>query len=323
MTWIIVIGILAAALAGGGGVAYASNDALPGDALYPVKTAIQDVELAFASDEAELGLRLTQLDINIDELEELEEEGRLDDMEEGVEEYVENFQQFLKLRERVSYEDAGTEDSINQRLQTQYQDLINLEEGVDEATEEGAQLKAQIRNCIQLTETGKIYGPQAAGEQSSGTGEGKPEGAGDGTGMGTNQNGEDNGQNGNNGNNGDGNNGGGSGDGNNGGQGGNGGGNGSGTNSGNLVLLDEKGCQITEEGELCAPEIVGYACTENGQGELSCTQEHPEYGYGAYLCEWMGGEEDAIMCKPEMPRDGHFGPAGPGNGNGGDENNKP
>ena len=93
---------------------------------------MQDIELAFASDEAEIDLRLAQLDINIDELEELEEEGRLDDMEEGVEEYVENFQTFLKLRERVGYEDAGTEDSINQRLQTQYQDLINLEDGLED-----------------------------------------------------------------------------------------------------------------------------------------------------------------------------------------------
>ncbi len=52
MTWLVVIATLITVLAGGGGVAYASTDSLPGDALYPVKMTIEDVQFQFANEEA-------------------------------------------------------------------------------------------------------------------------------------------------------------------------------------------------------------------------------------------------------------------------------
>ena len=50
MTWLIVIGMIVSFVGGGGGTVYASSSALPGDALYPVKTGIQDIRLFFSND---------------------------------------------------------------------------------------------------------------------------------------------------------------------------------------------------------------------------------------------------------------------------------
>lgn len=44
----IIVGVLIAALLGGGGVAYASQNSLPGDTLYPVKLVTEDLQTAIA-----------------------------------------------------------------------------------------------------------------------------------------------------------------------------------------------------------------------------------------------------------------------------------
>ena len=295
MTWIIVISLLATALAGGGGVAYAATDSLPGDALYPVKTALQDLNLAFASDEADVEILLDQMEGTIEELQTLAQKGRFDDMEEGIDEYVEDFIEFGQVRARAGYDDMHPEDSINQRLQDQYQALTNLQQKFKHSDK----MQQKLRTAAQLTETGMTYGPNDGGkpeETGAGTpngvgpagadengnkpedaGSNKPEDAGSGEGQGNSGNGQGNG--------------------------------------GNGQQLNEKGCRVSETGEeLCKPEDIGYVCTETEEGELICINDHPEYGYGAYLCEKMG--EEGIICKPEEPRDGQYGPAAPGSGPG-------
>ncbi len=143
MTWIIVISLLATALAGGSGVAYASTDALPGDTLYPVKTAIQDLELTFASDEADVDLLLDHMAENIQDMEKLAQQGRYDDIETGLDDYLNNIQEFTQTRTRVSYDDAGTDDSINQRLQIHTQALTNLQH----AAQDPGKTANQAANC--------------------------------------------------------------------------------------------------------------------------------------------------------------------------------
>ena len=49
MNWIVALFMAATVIFGGGAVAHASQDALPGDALYPLKTAIEQAELALAT----------------------------------------------------------------------------------------------------------------------------------------------------------------------------------------------------------------------------------------------------------------------------------
>lgn len=62
------------------GTAYASQSALPGDALYGVKTGIESVQLALASDEEDVSLQLAFLDRRVAEIEALVEKGRYDDL---------------------------------------------------------------------------------------------------------------------------------------------------------------------------------------------------------------------------------------------------
>lgn len=294
MTWIIVISILAAALAGGSGVAYAATESLPGDALYPMKTALQDLELAFAGDTGDVEIMLDQLESDIADLQDLAGKGRWDDIEDGIDEYVEDYIEFSRVRARVSYDTAHPEDSINLRLQDQYQALTNFQAKFQHSDK----VQQKLQTALQLTEVGNTYGPNDGGKpevtgepngvgpagadensnKPEDAGANKPEDSGQGNGQGNSGNGQ--------------------------------------SNPDNGQQLNEKGCRVSETGEeLCKPEDVGYVCIETEEGELVCINEHPEYGYGAYLCEKSG--DDEIICKPEDPRSGPWGQQGPGNGPGG------
>lgn len=303
MTWIIVISLLATALAGGGGVAYASTDALPGDTLYPVKTAIQDLELTFASDEADVNLLLDHMAENIQDMEKLAQQGRFEDIEAGLEDYLTNFQEFTQTRTRVSYEDAGSEDSINQRLQIHTQALTNLQQQLQ--TQE--KLQEKLQTAAQLTDTGNTYGPNDGGKpeepgEPNGAGPAEPGSKPDDAGNGNGQQGQADDP--------------GSGNG----QGqtddpgsGNGQGQTNDPGSGNSGGQGQ-GCLMTADGEICKPEDIGYVCTENEAGELDCKAEHPENGYGAYLCEKTG--DGSIICKPDNSGNGQGGDNGSGSGAG-------
>jgi len=193
MTWIIVLGIFVAALAGGGGAAYASADALPGDALYPIKTAIQNVELTFSGDTGDIDLLLGNMDGNIQELQLLLQLGRQDDMLVGLDHFQLKLKALNQVRSRVSYEDAGTEESLNDRIQTQLQLHTEQLEQIKLQTQDHIQLQEKLQLAIQLTNTGNTYGPNDGGQpdepgapNGAGPGEpvqeGKPEDAGSGQG---------------------------------------------------------------------------------------------------------------------------------------------
>lgn len=181
MTWIVILGILAAALAGGGGAAYASADALPGDALYPVKTGLQDLELAFSADETDIELLLGNMDGNLSELAQLAGLGRYVDMEAGLEEYQTNLMRLEQTRARINYEDAGTEEALQTRIQSQLMTHTALLEQLKLQTKDQIKLQEKLQQAIQLTETGKTYGPNDGGKpeepgQPNGAGPGEPQG---------------------------------------------------------------------------------------------------------------------------------------------------
>jgi hypothetical protein len=187
MTWIVILGILAAALAGGGGAAYASADALPGDALYPVKTGLQDLELAFSGDETDIELLLGNMDGNLSELAQLAGMGRYEDMEAGLEEYQTNLMRLEQTRTRINYEDAGAEDALQTRIQSQLMTHAALLEQLKLQTKDQIKLQEKLQQAIQLTETGKTYGPNEGGQpeepgQPNGAGPGEPQGTQTGTG---------------------------------------------------------------------------------------------------------------------------------------------
>lgn len=177
MTWIVVLGLLAAALAGGGGAVYASADALPGDGFYAVKTALQDLKLAFSDDLGDVDLLLADMDTNIQELQQLFQLGRHEDMLAGLEKYQEKLQILHQIRNRIGYDESGTDQSLNDRIQTRLQLHTRQLEQLQQQTQDQLQLQVRLQEAIQLTETGKTYGPNDGGQPEE---PGAPNGAGPG-----------------------------------------------------------------------------------------------------------------------------------------------
>jgi hypothetical protein len=177
MSWFIIVATVVSLVFGGSGVAYASTDALPGDGLYPVKTALQDLVLTFNGDEGDFELLLEYMDGNLAEMNQLLEQGRWDDIGIGLAEYQENLEKMVKTRTRLSYEDAHNEDALTVRLQQelheQSQELLKLQNQLQEKNK----LQNKVQEAIQQTDEGKTYGPFEGGKPEEG---GSPNGAGPG-----------------------------------------------------------------------------------------------------------------------------------------------
>jgi hypothetical protein len=182
MTWLMVIVAAVSVLLGGGGVAYASTDALPGDALYQVKSVVQDIELAFSGDEGDIDLLLGFMQDNLNGMGQLAGQGRWEDLEEGLDEYQENLEDLLQTRTRVSYEDAPSADALNNRIQTELHTQTQLLLQLQIKLQDQSKLQDKIQEAIQLTDQGNVYGPSDGGAPEEG---GSPNGAGPGEPQGT------------------------------------------------------------------------------------------------------------------------------------------
>lgn len=182
MSWLMIIVAAASLLLGGGGVAFASTDALPGDALYPMKTVIQDVELALSNDEGDIDLLLGYMQENIDSMNELAAQERWDDIEVGLQQYQGNLDEILQTRTRLAYLDAPSEEALLSRIQlelhSQSQELLQLQTRIQNQQK----LQEKIQEAIQQNDQGKEYGPSDGGAPEEG---GAPNGAGPGEPQGT------------------------------------------------------------------------------------------------------------------------------------------
>ena len=84
----IIIAIVLALSAVGGGTAYASQASLPGDALYPIKLGTEQVRMMLPGDDVAKAERaLSFAERRVDEMEALAKEGRPEDMALAVEKY--------------------------------------------------------------------------------------------------------------------------------------------------------------------------------------------------------------------------------------------
>lgn len=187
MNWLLIIGLMVGLIGGGGGAAYASSDSLPGDLLYPVKTGLQAVELAFSSDISDIDLLLENMTGNIQEMQQLALKQRYSDIITGLEEYEGNLQALTRTRARIAYDDAGSENSLNNRIQEQLQIHAQLLNQLREQTQEQTRLQERLQQAIQLTEQGHTYGPNDGGMPEepgspNGAGPGEPQGSQEGPG---------------------------------------------------------------------------------------------------------------------------------------------
>jgi len=83
MTWVVIVTTILSLISGAGAV-YASSDALPGDTLYPVKTWVEDVQLAIAPEDVDAGLLIRFAEHRVEEAIELIHEGRFKDLDKAA-----------------------------------------------------------------------------------------------------------------------------------------------------------------------------------------------------------------------------------------------
>ncbi len=114
--------ILVASLATGGGLVYASNGALPGDSLYPVKTSVEAARLTLAFSQAKaVTLRLEFSERRLDEIEALVNANRLAQVPGTLEAYT------AQVHAAITAVDAAGKDTTAQQVRGQAQDEIHAQ----------------------------------------------------------------------------------------------------------------------------------------------------------------------------------------------------
>lgn len=177
MSWLMVIVMAVSVLMGGGGVAFAASDALPGDALYPVRVTLQDVGLALSGDAGDIDLLLGYLQGDVEALEQLAEQARWADLEAGLQQYQGNLDALVKTRSRMAYLDAPSEEALNSRIQLELQTQVEALMQLQLRLRDQQKLQEKIQEAIQQSEQGNVYGPAEGGPPEEG---GEPNGAGPG-----------------------------------------------------------------------------------------------------------------------------------------------
>ena len=179
MNILAILAILAATALGGGGVVYASGDALPGDALYGVKTSAEDVQLALAGDAQDINLYNQFLAERTMEMSKLIEAERFDDLAGAAVRYEQN----LAAMVQTLLNDPLLCDMLMEQIQLAQQERLRTMTQLMEHTPEEAQTNLQqvLRAEAQQLSPGlgePGFGPgepgMGAGESESGQGEGKP-----------------------------------------------------------------------------------------------------------------------------------------------------
>jgi len=150
MTWIIIVTTLLSLLSGAGAV-YASGDALPGDVLYPVKTWVEGVQLAVATDDADTELLSKFSEYRVQEMVDLYEEGRFDDLDETVEGYQNLTQLLEQLMAEIQANDPDAALKLRTKLEQELQEHARIIEGLieDDSGEDGELDHVQLQEMLQ------------------------------------------------------------------------------------------------------------------------------------------------------------------------------
>lgn len=174
--------ILLLFLATGGGVAFASKGALPGDALYGAKGAVEDVQLALSGDEGDVELLNEFANERVAELQALAEEGRYEDIAAGAQSYQETNAEIGQAMRDLAEKDPEKAKELSADIAADHEDrtatLTGLLDQVPEAAQKGLQTAIEAGSPDHVgcppDDKGK---PESAGGQPENKG-GKPEDAG-------------------------------------------------------------------------------------------------------------------------------------------------
>lgn len=113
---LIAIVAVVALLLGGSRAVSASDDALPGDRLYPVKTTVEDVRLTFSTDPDDIQLYLQFTEVRVQEMERLVHAGRSDAVPLAARRFEDQVREAKDVLARVSARDGALAGTLNARF---------------------------------------------------------------------------------------------------------------------------------------------------------------------------------------------------------------
>ncbi len=159
-TFARILIVLAIAFGGTTATAFAAQDSLPSEALYPIKTLMEDVRLAFTSDpEAEVELLLQFSDERMEEIAALIDKGL--PVPDAVATQLQTHLHSA-LQECTQLDDAAllqVMEQIRTRTQEQLKVLEKLGEGSSNQPEDALQLATQAMNNTRVTAEGALDDP--------------------------------------------------------------------------------------------------------------------------------------------------------------------
>jgi len=159
-TFARILIVLAIAFGGTTATAFAAQDSLPSEALYPVKTFVEDIRLALTSDpEAEVDLLLQFSDERMEEIAALIEQGL--PVPDAVATQLQSHL-ILALKTCAELDDAALLQLMSQiqtRSQEQLKVLEKLGEGSGNQPEEALELATQAMNNLRVTAEGALEDP--------------------------------------------------------------------------------------------------------------------------------------------------------------------
>lgn len=150
MTWIVIFTTLLTLITGTGVVA-ASSGALPGDALYPVKGLTEQVQLALASDEGDAELTLHFIQTRMEEMQQLLEKGRVDDLEEAASGYQNQAQAMTQLLADVQAQNPDEAIRLRTQLEQELQEQARQMQALlaDEGNANGDLIQTRLQTMLE------------------------------------------------------------------------------------------------------------------------------------------------------------------------------
>lgn len=147
MSWVFIAAALFA-LAGGSGVVYASGDALPGDALYPVKIASEDVQLFFSDDEGDVDLLLKFMDERVGEMDQLVDRDDIENADIALNVYENQMKQLTSLMTKMQPDDPVAGDALQAEIQNQLEEQARRMLNINEESGERLQIREQTQDQL-------------------------------------------------------------------------------------------------------------------------------------------------------------------------------
>jgi hypothetical protein len=163
----LTLGIVFVLLVTSGGVAYASDDALPGDLLYPVDKAVESINRVIISDPiAKAEFEVQVLDERVSELENLSEDVESESVGDANEEVE---AQKNRVRERLEVlAELSVQNKLNtqeqQQLMQEVQNKLQVHEESMNQIKTNLENKGDVDNSQKLTEIKNQYSEEISGE---------------------------------------------------------------------------------------------------------------------------------------------------------------